>query len=176
MERSVLTGGLRWAFVPIAALLGFLASVFLAESIDLLVFHLLSPGGAMPSRLFEVCSWTFDGAVAASLVIQFGTYTAPHHKAIVAICLLVLGGIVAWRLVGEFYLPLHGPWNDATRTWWPLAGTYILVGPSLARGFGLSKIVPRIQSPKAELILRQAQDDGWLKSMSARQPPRRPLS
>jgi hypothetical protein len=112
MERSVLTGGLRWAFVPIAALLGFLASVFLAESIDLLVFHLLSPGGAMPSRLFEVCSWTFDGAVAASLVIQFGTYTAPHHKAIVAICLLVLG-------------PLHGPWNDATRTWWPLAGTYI---------------------------------------------------
>jgi len=126
MKRTVISDGFRWALVPFAALLGFVVSVVLSQPLNMIIHQIFwSSGNAMPGKMFILYSWAFDGALAASLVIQFGCYAAPNHKRIAALFLLVLGGIIAWQLVGEFYLPLHSFHNAATRTWWPITGTYL---------------------------------------------------
>jgi len=77
----------------------------------------------MPGKDFLLYAMPYDGALAASLFIQFGTYAAPSHKRWAALCLLVIGGIVAWRLVGVTYAPDFSP-NGPVRVWWPIIGTY----------------------------------------------------
>jgi hypothetical protein len=110
---------LRWLFVLPAALLGFCASVVLSFPLSMLIPYVLPGVAQHPYDL------TLDGALAASLTIQFGAYAAPRHKGLVALFLLALGGIIAWQLVGEFYWPMHGFHNETTRTWWPITGTYL---------------------------------------------------
>jgi hypothetical protein len=116
----------RWTLVLPAALLGFGASIVLAVPMEMLIHNILwTIGQAMPGKMFLQYVLPYEGALAASLFIQFGVYAAPSRKQIVSLFLLVLGGIMAWQFVGEFYSPMHGVHNAATRVWWPIIGTYL---------------------------------------------------
>jgi hypothetical protein len=126
MERSSIKHTMRWLLVPLAALVGFLSSIVLASPLNMLIHSILwTNGHAMPGKSFLLYAMPYDGALAASLFIQFGTYAAPSHKKLTALCLLVCGGFLAWYSVGEFYSPQtlihHGP----IRVWWPIIGTYV---------------------------------------------------
>ncbi len=126
MEQSFKSDGVRWALVPFAAFFGFFISLVLALPVNWMIHQIMwSLGNAMPGKMYLLYSWGFDGALAASLVIQFGTYTAPTHKRVTSLCLLVVGALIAWMLVGDFYLPMHSFHNETTRTWWPIIGTYL---------------------------------------------------
>jgi hypothetical protein len=81
-------------------------------------------GHAMLGKMFLLYALPYDGALAASLFIQFGTYAAPSHKNLVALCLLIFGGIIAWLCVGEFYSPQFSH-SGPVRVWWPIVGTYL---------------------------------------------------
>jgi hypothetical protein len=127
MEQSSITQ-LRWLFVPFAAALGFLASIVLAGPLNMLIHYVLwSNGYAMPGKMFLMYALPYDGALAASLVIQFGTYAAPKRKKLAALCLFIGGCVLAWSLVGEFYSPealiTNGVRHGPVRVWWPLIGT-----------------------------------------------------
>jgi hypothetical protein len=125
MERPAVKYILRWLFVPLAALLGFLASIVLAGPLNMLIHYILwASGHAMPGRMFLLYALPYDGALAASLFIQFGTYAAPSHKNFAALCLLIFGGIIAWQFVGTVYSPGFSP-RGPIRVWWPIVGTYI---------------------------------------------------
>ena len=119
MKRSSWLTFLRWVCVLPASLLGFGASIVLSFPLTFLIFHVLPGAPHYPVDM------TFDGALAASLTIQFGAYAAPRHKVLVALFLLTVGGVFAWQLVGDFYWPMHGPHNETTRSWWPIIGTYL---------------------------------------------------
>ncbi len=115
---------LRWMLVPLAAILGFCASVVLSEPLTLWIHHLLwSNGRPMAGKDFLLYTLPWDGALAATLVIQFGTWTAPSHRRWVALVLLIVGGIVAWLLVGgDFELPEKS--MHPIHTSMPIVGTY----------------------------------------------------
>jgi hypothetical protein len=118
-------------FVPLAALLGFFTAFVLVFPLNWSIHYLLwNFWHPMPGKMFLMYALPYDAAMAASLVIQFGTYAAPRHKRVVAFCLLICGALVAWSMVGDFYSPeafippgLHH--SAPIRVWWPLIGTYL---------------------------------------------------
>lgn len=125
MKLSLFMSMMRWLLVLLAALLGFLASIVLAIPLNMLIHSILwANGHAMPGKDFLLYALPYDGALAASLFIQFGTYAAPSHKQLTALCLLIFGGIIAWPFVGEFYSPEHMIHHGPIRVWWPVMGTY----------------------------------------------------
>jgi len=125
MERSSIKGSFRWLFVPLAAFLGLLASVVLAGPLNMLIHYVLwTNGHVMPGKMFLLYVLPYEGVLAASLFIQFGTYAAPSHKKLTALCLLICGGIMAWQSIGEFYSPQFSPYGPV-RVWWPIIGTYL---------------------------------------------------
>jgi hypothetical protein len=125
MEKSSIKDILRWLLVPLAAFIGFLASIVLAGPLNMLIHYLLwSNSQVMPGKMFLLYALPYDGALAASLFIQFGAYAAPNHKKLASLCLLILGGIFAWLFVGEFYSPQFSH-SGPIRVWWPIIGTYL---------------------------------------------------
>ena len=119
----------RWALVPFAALCGCATSFLIAIPVSNLIhFVLWSCGHYMPGKMFLIYVLPFDGAVAASLFILFGTWTAPSHKKAVTAILFVIGAVIAWFFVGETHSPQHifshRPVRSPIRIWWPIIGTY----------------------------------------------------
>ncbi len=130
MELSKAICVWRWLVVPLASLVGFFAAIVLAEPLNWLIHYFLwTYVHPIPGKMFLMYVCPYDGALAASLLIQFGTYAAPSHKKLTAFCLLICGGIMAWQMVGEFYSPdalvEHGVRHGPVRVWWPIVGTYL---------------------------------------------------
>jgi RsiW-degrading membrane proteinase PrsW (M82 family) len=115
----------RWLCVLPAAILGFVLSFLVAIPLNRLIHDLLwTNGHMMPGKDFILYVLPYDGAVAASLFIIAGVLVAPERKGLTALILLLLGGIVAWLQVGEFYAPDANP-HGPIRVWWPIVGTYL---------------------------------------------------
>ena len=116
---------LRSATVPVSALLGFVVAFALALLLNEAIHrYLWSTGHVMPGKEFLAFVLPFDGALAAALVVLAGAFAAPAHRIRVALILFLVGGLLAWSLVGEFYSPerhREGP----VRLWWPIVGTYL---------------------------------------------------
>lgn len=112
----------RWALVPVAAMLGFIVAVIISWLLNGLIHSILwSSGHHMPGKLFIALVLPYDGAIAASLVLLFGSLMAPTHRLGVAAILLLIGGFIAWELVGDYHSPTYG----GDRIIWPLIGTYM---------------------------------------------------
>jgi len=119
----------RWALMPFAALCGCATSFLVAVPISNLIHSILwSRGHYVPGKMFLLYVLPFDGAVAASLFILFGTWAAPSHKKAVAAILFLIGAVIAWSFLGETYSPQHifshGAIHGPIRIWWPIIGTY----------------------------------------------------
>ena len=122
--RTTASSALRWALVPVAAVVGFLASFILAVPLNRFIHWLVwSAGHPMPGKLFLLYVLPYDGALAASLFILLGAWAAPRHRFMIALLLFFIGGRVAWSWVGEFYSPLRPPNGEIIRVWWPIIGT-----------------------------------------------------
>jgi cbb3-type cytochrome oxidase subunit 1 len=107
---------LRWMLVPVAAALGFCIAVVLSWPMDQVIQPYLSSSGRvtpMAHGALMFATLPYDGALAATLFLQLGTYAAPSHKRQAAVGLLIVGAVVAWCLVGPFSPP------------WPIIGTYV---------------------------------------------------
>jgi hypothetical protein len=116
---------LRWIMVLPAAHVGFLAAMGAAIPLNWMIHSILWSGGhTMPGKMFLLYTMPYDGALAAVFFILFGSYVAPNHRNLVALLLLIWGGILGWLLVGEFYSPQFSP-NGPIRVWWPIIGTYL---------------------------------------------------
>jgi hypothetical protein len=114
---------LRWLFVPIAAILGFCAAVMLSWPMDWVIDpYLVSSGRVTPMAHGAILFATlpYNGALAATLFLQLGTYAAPSHKRQTAVALLIVGSLAAWMLVGFLSPP------------WPIIGTYVSGAVTLA--------------------------------------------
>lgn len=115
----------RWLLVPFAAVAGFAVSLLLALVINGCLHSLVEWAGfaIYGKDRFERILLPVDGALAAALVILMGAWAAPRCRLTTALCLLCIGGVFAWLLVGDFlswkFSP-HGP----VRVWQPIVGTY----------------------------------------------------
>lgn len=115
----------RWLLVPLAAVAGFAVSILLAYVVNGLLSSLVEWAGfaIYGKDRFERILLPVDGALAAALVILMGAWAAPRYRMATALCLLCIGGVFAWSLVGDFqsweFSP-HGP----IRVWQPIIGTY----------------------------------------------------
>jgi hypothetical protein len=127
MEDFHVKHTLRWLFVPLATLGGFFASIILVGVVNLTIHYVLFvTGHVMARKVFLMEILPYDGAIAASFFIYSGAYAAPSHKNIVAFCLLIFGGIIAWQLIGVYHSPvLNFSAHELNRDWWPITGTYI---------------------------------------------------
>mgnify|MGYP003611403621 CR=1 FL=1 len=74
----------------------------------------------MPGKNFLMVAMTFDGALAAFLVVLAGALAAPRKRLLTAVIVFIVGAAFAWAEVGEMYSPT-GP----ARVWSPIIGTYI---------------------------------------------------
>lgn|GEM_PF-2811083 len=78
----------------------------------------------MPGPVFvSYYSIPVCGTFAALLFVLFGTWTAPKHRSMTAIILLIIGGILAWCTVGVNLGTLS--LSDIQRAnWTPILATY----------------------------------------------------
>jgi len=118
---------LRWFLVPLCAVAGYIEAFFVAIPVNQAIHsYLWSHGHAMPGKEFLTFVEPYDGAIAAFLVVVCGTFFAPARRVYTALALLVLGGIVAWQMVGESYSSVKSAaeFHEAPiRLWWPIIGT-----------------------------------------------------
>jgi hypothetical protein len=129
---------LRWILVPFVSAFGLVVSVALAISLNRLIHALLwSRGRAMPGKGFLLYVLRFDGAVAAALFVLLGYIAAPTHRLRVAASLLAVGCFLAWLTVGETYSSIRSA--EPQRLWWPLVGTLLGGGVTLALLFFFSR-------------------------------------
>ncbi len=127
----MLTTVLRWLMVPLAAFVSLIVSVIVTWPLNLLIQHVLSETGrANGGKMFILLVLPYDGAVAAILFVLLGTWAAPANRRMVSILVYIIGVVLAWYCVGEFYSPERTP----VRVWSPFVGTCLggLVGCILA--------------------------------------------
>jgi len=125
MTREQKIVALRWALVPVATALGFLAAGLVALLINRAAFELLwSPGEGMAGKVLLGTALPIDGAIAASLVVVSGSLMAPSCQRLVAAVLLVVGGGIAWLAIGRFESPYYS--DEAPQILWsPIIGTWV---------------------------------------------------
>ena len=118
---------MRWLLVPFAATLGIIAAFLPAAVVNRTLHAILwSTGYQMPEKVFmSYYSIPVCGAFAAFLFVVFGTWAAPKHRSTVAVLLLAIGGVLAWRSVGHSYSPLIQIGQPSLRIWEPLIATYL---------------------------------------------------
>jgi hypothetical protein len=110
--------------VPVASVLGIITGIIVSWPTNQLIRAILfSNGKHMPGK--ELLNYTlpFDGAITASLFLLCGSCMAPSKRRLTVTILLLLGAILSWTLVGNFYSSLVYP-DGPKRIWWPVIGTY----------------------------------------------------
>jgi len=120
--------------VPLAALAGLIASFVVIRPLNSAIHYVLwETGRQMPGKMFLLYVLPYDGAVAAVLFVLFGTWAAPTNRQMASIWIFMIGLIIAWYCVGEFYSPEGTP-NDPIRVWSPFVGTCLggIIGCILA--------------------------------------------
>lgn len=130
----MLTTVFRWLMVPLAAFVSLIVSVIVTWPLNLLIQHvLLEIGRGKGGKMFILLVLPYDGAVAAILFVLLGTWAAPANRRMVSILVYMIGVVLAWYCVGEFYSPVGTP-NEPIRVWSPFVGTCCggLVGCILA--------------------------------------------
>lgn len=116
---------MRWLLVPIAAVLGIIVAIVPSFAVNRIVHAILwSTGNHMPGNVFmSYYSIPVFGAFAAFLFVVLGTWAAPKHRVMVALILLIVGGVLAWICVGDFSSPLIQKGSSSQRMWQPFIGT-----------------------------------------------------
>ena len=116
----------RWALVPLAAIFGMLAEIFVARPVHHLIHwiqwssvHHLNPH-MNPKDFITYYCFPYDGAIAASLFLLFGCLMAPAHRRKVAVVLLLLGSLLAWAVMPPPYRSIY--FTSGQR---PIIGTYL---------------------------------------------------
>ncbi len=121
---------LRWLLVPVAAAIGIITAFVPSLIVTLIIGDILSIGGRhVPGKNFLICYiFPTGGAFAAFFFVLFGTWAAPKHGFIVALVLLIIGGVYVWNSVGQIYVPIsfQSPpeGQPHRRMWEAIIGTY----------------------------------------------------
>ena len=117
---------MRWLLVPIAATLGIITAFFPSFIVNRIIHDIFwSSGNQMPGKVFMAYySIPVGGAFAAFLFVVFGTWAAPKGRSTVAFILLVIGGVLAWKSVGDFHAPYIIKGQPYIRVWHPIVATW----------------------------------------------------
>jgi len=120
----------RWALVPVAVVTAFIGAIALSVPMNWVIRALYwNSGHHMPGKEFLMIVMQYDGALAAFMVVVFGSMTAPRGRRVTGLVIFLIGAVVAWALVGDmtpttFYSLNHYP-EGPPRVWSPLMGTYV---------------------------------------------------